>query len=50
MLSPIKVEETGERRADAKRKQRCVEKINKKLFHGFGPLVGSAAGGRAGFG
>jgi hypothetical protein len=44
MLSPIKVKETGKRRADAKREKRCVEKIDKKLFHGFGPLVGSAAG------
>jgi hypothetical protein len=37
MLSPIKVEEHGERRADACCKQRRVKKINKKLFHGFGP-------------
>jgi hypothetical protein len=37
MLSSVKVKETRKRRADAKREQRCVEKINKKLFHGFGP-------------
>jgi hypothetical protein len=37
MSCPIKVKETSERRADTKRKQRCVEKINKKLLHGFGP-------------
>jgi hypothetical protein len=33
MLSPIKVKEHGKRRADAKREQRGVKKINKKLFH-----------------
>jgi hypothetical protein len=35
MLSPIKVKETGKRRADARSKQRGMEKIDKKLFHGF---------------
>jgi hypothetical protein len=33
MLSPIKVKEHGERRADAKREQCGVEKVNEKLFH-----------------
>jgi len=37
MLCPIKVEETGKRRADAYGEQRGVEEIDKKLFHGFGP-------------
>jgi hypothetical protein len=35
MSCPIKVEEAGERRADAHGEQRGVEKIDKKLFHGF---------------
>jgi hypothetical protein len=37
MLSSVKVKETRERRADANGEQRGVKKINKKLFHGFGP-------------
>jgi hypothetical protein len=37
MLSPIKIEKCCEWRADARGKQRGVEKINKKLFHGVGP-------------
>jgi len=45
MLSPIKVKETSKWRADAKREQCRVEKIDKKLFHGVGPLVGWCAGG-----
>jgi hypothetical protein len=35
MLSPVKVKESGERRADARGKQRGVGKIDKKLFHGL---------------
>jgi hypothetical protein len=40
MLSPIKIEKCCKWRADARGKQRSVGKINKKLFHGVGPLVG----------
>jgi len=38
MSCPIKIKITSERRADTKREKRGVEKIDKKLFHGFGPL------------